>query len=209
MSLTNPFASPESGSGAPPHGVNPFAAESNSEINPFAHMTPDVNALFAPREVEVESAPIEAGDGGRPIAVKVAAFALAAAGVLTMTLSGLGVWAIFELRDTIDDWIALDPTGVVNILVSKYADDAETVLAIILVGFGSVLTVCYLIFATFIWRGSSWPRCVSPFLVVLSSPAVLIGHVAIAIVLMGLIATVAAWLPAARSYSSPSRRPAQ
>jgi len=141
----------------------------------------------------------------RPIAVRIATFALLTAGVLSLVLAGMGVAFVWELRDTTDRLLHLDPSGTVSLLAAGYADGAETVLTMVIVGVGALVAIGYMLVARSVWKGSNWPRNLSPFLLVLSLPAVLLGIVGPAIVAAGFASTVATWTPSARAFCSRRR----
>lgn len=142
----------------------------------------------------------------RPLAVKLASGALLAAAILTLVIGGVGAYAVTELRTTVGRVLELDQTGTATLLASGYADDTQVVLMIISVAVAAVMAVGYLLVAHAIWRGRSWPRALSPFLVILSTPAIFIGPLAVGIVVAGAIATAAVWTPGARAY--PQRQAA-
>ncbi len=196
--------------GAPPVGVyDPFAAAAAPPLanghNPFTTPAPP-HAASAFTVGPAASAPL-VGSGTpvgalvRPTAVKVAAWALLAAAVLTLGIGGMGAYAIAELRTTVGHVLELDQSGAANLLASGYADDTQVILMVGSVAVAAVVSVAYLLVTRSIWSGRSWPRTVCPFLVLLSIPAIFIGPLATSIVLAGAVATAAAWTPSARAYS--------
>jgi hypothetical protein len=140
------------------------------------------------------------------VTVKVAALSLLVAGVLTLALAGLGAWAISDLRDSADRLMDLDPTHTAAFVATDYADGTETVLMVIVGAIGAILAVAYLLVARSVWKGSNWPRVVSPFLAVMSLPALFLGYVAVLIVLAGVAAAGALWMSPARAFAAERRR---
>lgn len=214
--MSSPFMPPQSTPRGPSSSSGGYDAQAHS---PFAAAAPSAPAAGSPfgdsaarRAQPFDSSPLlaspqQATDNSgaacaRPVSVRVAAFSLLAAGALSLVLAGFGVFAIWELRDSADDLLNLDPSGTAKLLGSGYADDAETSLTVILVAVGSLITIAYMLVARSVWKGSSWPRSVSAFLIVLSLPALFMGFVAIAIVAVGTAATIALWMPSARAYSA-------
>lgn len=182
--------------GSHPAGVhNPFSA---ATVPP--PRVPDFNVGQAVPVVSSRSGALSAAPT-RPVAVKVAACALLAAAVLTLAIGGMGAYAITELRTTVDHVLDLDQSGTATLVASGYADDTQMILMAVSVAIAAVMAVAYLLVTKSIWSGRSWPRTVSPFLVVLSLPAIFVGPLATIIVLVGAVATAAAWMPSARAYS--------
>lgn len=221
--MSSPFMPPQSTPAIPTsnpgnddvttgQAYSPFtAAPTSARVvgSPFGDSTAKV---AGPIDVSPGSSPVQQPTGtsgaawGRPTSVRAATFSLLTAGVLCLVLAGFGVFAIWELRDSADQLLNLDPSGTVNLFASDYADDTETVLTVIVVAIGALLAIAYMLMARFVWKGHKWPRNVSPFLVVLSLPALFLGFVGIAIVAAGVAATVAAWMPSARAFSTQCRR---
>ena len=215
--MSSPFMPPQSTPAGPPSNPSSQGATTGQAYSPFTGTTPatPVGSPFgdapvpaagpfatSPAPTLEQSTDNSGAVWGRPVSVRIAAFSLLAAGALTLVLAVFGVIAIWELRDSADDLLNLDPSGTAKLFASGYADDAETMLTIILVAAGSLMTIAYMLVARSVWKGKSWPRNVSPFLVVLSLPALFLGIVAIAIVTAGVAATVALWMPSARAYSA-------
>lgn len=203
----NPFSSPGPAPGYPAAGAyDPFAnaAQTASGYGPNGGGWSSGVSPFTGGPQGVLPVPEPSGSASvqpRPLTVKVATWTLVAAATLTLVLGGMGAYAILELRTTFGRVLALDQTGTANLLASGYADDTQVVLMVISTAVAAVMAVVYLFVARAIWRGRSWPRVLSPFLVVLSIPAVFIGPVAIVIVFAGAISAAAAWLPSARAYA--------
>ncbi len=201
---SNPFTS-----AAPPEppGTYPLAhGFPTGDHNPAAYpaVVPPPVPVFAPAPAGI--APLQTNTTPRnapmrPGAVKVAVAALLVAAIATLAIGMMGAYAVIELRSTVDHLLSLDQTGAASLLASGYADDTQVALMVASVAIAAVMTVAYLMVAKAIWSGRRWPRTISPFLVVLSIPAVFIGPLATAIVLAGVIATAAAWMPSARTYT--------
>lgn len=117
------------------------------------------------------------------------------------------VYLLTEFRQTVNNAMDVDPSGMVKLFVTDYADDAQLYLTAAVIVLGAVLASGYVAVARAIRKGRRWPRAVCPVLALLSLPAVFLGHIAIIIVAAGLIATAAAWTPTARAFSSGRRRP--
>ena len=200
--MSNPFASSGSGDGRSGGGANPFDTNAAPGANPFAPSEPTLDYLSAP--AGAESRAVFRSSAGRPVAVKIAAVSLLVAGALSLAQAGIGVWAVFDLRDSFGRLMDLDTTRTAAFLATSYADDAETVMAVIVIGFGAVMTIAYMVVARSVWKGRNWPRNVSPFLAVMSLPALALGAVAILVVLAGVVACVALWMPGARNYAALS-----
>lgn len=141
----------------------------------------------------------------RPVFVRAASFALLGAATLTLALVFFAVGAVTELRETLDNALKLDKSGAATLLASGYADDAQNALIASAATLGAVCAIVYLVVARGIWKGRHWPRWVSPFLAVLSLPALFLGHLAIVVVFAGLFTAVAYWLPSARTFATQSR----
>jgi hypothetical protein len=180
----------------------PFTDPLASAPNPFS-ATPYPQGASIPAAPSVSVTPASAP--ARPTAVHVAFYALLSAAALTLALAGLGVYAITELRDTFDNVLKIDKSGTAAVITSGYADNTEIALLVAAAALGAVLAVCYLFVARAIWKGRSWPRRASPFLAVLSLPALFIGHIAIIAVLAGIIAAAACWMPSARAFATQTR----
>lgn len=176
------------------------APSANFEPSPFPF---DVPLGTYPDVVPVSPAPLL--KPRRPISVRSASFSLLSAALLTLALVVLAVGAITELRETFDNALKLDKSGAATLFASGYADDAQTALIASAAALGAVCAIIYLIVAHQIWRGRHWPRWVSPFLAVLSLPALFLGHLAIVVVFAGLFTAVACWLPSARAFATQSR----
>jgi hypothetical protein len=69
-----------------------------------------------------------------------------------------------------------------------------------------LFALAYALIAHAIRKGGGWPRPVSTILAIFSLPAILLGPIAVAIVLTGLIAVTAIWMPSARRYAIESKR---
>lgn len=203
---SNPFSSTESSPATPAHSItpghNPFgpaAAPYGGTHSPFSGAVPMPAMITGPQLPLTgdipETAPV------RPVAVKLASGALLAAAMLTLVIGGLGAYTIAELRTSVGRVLELDQSGMATLLASGYADDTQVVLMAVAVAIAAIVAVVYLFVAQAIWRGRGWPRNFSPFLAVLSIPAVFIGPLAVSIVVAGVIATAAVWMPGARAYS--------
>lgn len=222
--MTSPFLPPESGAGAsggspsfepsyqPPFdpSASPFGSALPTTGSPFGDAPAPIADPFGSSNVPVTVDPFTSSGGttgatGRPPSVKTAAIALLTAGALTLAMTAIAAWAIFDLRDSVDKLMDLDPSHTATFFVSGYADDTETILVVTVAALGALTSVAYMLVARSVWKGSNWPRNVSPFLAVMSLPALFLGHVAILIVVAGVVAVVAAWLPSARAYSAQRR----
>lgn len=203
----NPFAaspapSPNPFSSAPVPPANPFTSAPPVGPNPFLP-SPYEEAAGAPATPSMRTSPT--GPPVPPAAVRVAFFALVSAAVATLALAGLGIYAITDLRDTFDNVLKIDKSGIATVVTSEYADNTEIALLVAAAALGAVLAVCYLVVARGIWKGRSWPRRVSPVLAFLSLPALFIGHLALVAVLAGVAAAAACWLPSARTFAEQHR----
>lgn len=219
--MTSPFLPPEPASGSSGGGSPSFQPPFEPAASPFGSPLPTTGSPFgdAPAPVAdplgspggpVIADPFSSATGttsttGRPASVKAAAISLLIAGVLTLAMTAIAARAIFDLRDSVDNLMNLDPSGTATFIVSGYADDTETILVVVVAALGALMTVAYMLVVRSVWKGSNWPRNVSPFLAVMSLPAVFLGHVAILIVVAGVVAAVASWMPSARAYSAQRR----
>lgn len=188
--IPNPFRSPPAI--APPHpAANPSGASPPPGPDPFAP---------APY-----TGPVFAAPPARPVPVRVAVFSLLSAAVLALVLALFGVYAIAELRGSVDNLINIDPSGTATMVASDYVEGTQLAVTFAAAALGAVVAGAYLLVARAIWKGRSWPRQVSPFFAVLSLPALLLGPVAIAAVAAGIVATLAAWMPSSRAFATQTR----
>lgn len=205
------FRTRQAPTSSPVPAANPFDVNLPAESNPFGPGYPPVVQHNSGAAQFNLAPPTQSGPAPvvsaprRPNTVRVASWALLCAAAMTLTLIGIAVGAIFELRDTFDNALKLDKSGTATLVAAGYADDTQTALVVIALFLGVLLAVVYLLVARALWAGRHWPRWVSPFLAVLSLPALLLGHIAILAVIAGIISTVASWMPNARSFATQSR----
>jgi hypothetical protein len=151
------------------------------------------------------AAPAPVASPRRPTAVQLACLCLLTAAVASTILAALGVSGLIELKGSVEKVIHLDPTGTVAFYTNPYVNYTETTLTFLTVGFGIAFAVAYVFVAFTVWKGHGWPRRIGTVLVILSLPVLLLGPVAIAAVLAGIIAVIAIWLPSARQYAVGSK----
>src|ERR1700737_388047 len=182
---------------------SPTAPPSEPSANPFADpRTPSGTNPFAPAAVHpapysdpwLPPAPMEAP--AKPPAVRAAYLSLLVAAALILVQTALITYAIAELKGSVSNLMNMDPSHTATLLASDCVGDAQIVVTVIVAAIGALFAAAYLFFARAIWKGRSWPRKVSPFLAILSLPALFIGPVAVAAVCAGTVATAAAWMPA-------------
>lgn len=141
----------------------------------------------------------------RPRSVTAAAIALGVAIVLIVVqvlLTMLGVNRLTRGARAFSA-VADDDTG------SAFSDTVGTVNGAVttaLIVIGLVFAVCYALFAIATWRGHRWPRYVAPVLTLVSLIGLIIGPIVTLIIVSGIAATVALWLPGSIAYTADRRQ---
>lgn len=167
----------------PPSSAAPPDSTSWSSEPGFAQPVPSRRALVS-----------------RPATMWIAIVALVVAATLCLVTALLGVLAIVQLRAQFDELTGVDPSGLVRYHTDEYADGATHGGIVLLIVLAIALAASYTLFARGVWSGKRWPRVWGSVLAVVSVFGLFGGPLLASIVVSGIVAVVALWLPDSRKY---------
>ncbi|OZF02831.1 hypothetical protein CH302_04360 [Rhodococcus sp. 15-2388-1-1a] len=136
----------------------------------------------------------------RPVSMHVAFASLVLAAVLALLTALLGVLTIFDLQGKLQTLIGAEPSGIATVYTDDYIDGATLVFVFVMVAIAAGFACGYLLFARAVFKGRHWPRTWALALAVISLFGLFGGPLITVIVLLGLIAVGALWLPTSRRY---------
>lgn len=136
----------------------------------------------------------------RPVSMHVAFGALVLSAVLSLMTTLLGVLTVLDLQGRVQNLVGLEPSGVATMYSDDYIDGATIALVVVMVAVAAAFAFGYIMFARGVYLGKRWPRTWAAGLAVVSLFGLLGGPLVVAIVVLGLVAVGALWLPVSRRY---------
>ncbi|MGV9671653.1 hypothetical protein ACWDPV_13840 [Gordonia sp. NPDC003504] len=194
----NPFAPTPYPADTNPYAANPYAAD------PFAANPATVNPYGQPPPTA--SPPAVRPRLTRPPTVVAATALLMLAAVLVVVQVVAGSIAIARVDRAVDAASLADPTDT-TAWAGDWIDTGQTWAIVLAALLGLAFVATYLAFAFAAWSARSWPRFAALVLAAFSLFGLLGGPITIAIVVVGIAATVLLWVPPSREYATPYTPP--
>ncbi|MEP9395096.1 MULTISPECIES: hypothetical protein [Gordonia] len=189
----NPFAPPPYPADPNPYAANP-ATGNPYAANPYGQPPPTASPpAVRPRLT-------------RPPTVVAATALLVLAAVLVVVQVVAGSIAIARVDRAVDAASLADPTDT-TAWAGDWIDTGQTWAIVLAALLGLAFVATYLAFAYAAWSARSWPRFAALVLAAFSLFGLLGGPITIAIVVVGVAATVLLWVPPSRHYASPYTPP--
>jgi hypothetical protein len=183
----DPWFRGDAPSARPPVGADPFGLDVGQS---YRHV-PEAQSRVVPPVAALIS---------RPLSMHVAFSALLLAAALALLTALLGVLTIFDLQGKVQTLIGAEPSGIATVYTDDYIDGATLVLVFVMVAVAAGFACGYLLFARAVFKGRHWPRTWALPLAVISLFGLFGGPLITVIVVLGLIAAGALWLPPSRRY---------